>query len=349
MSPRHDTVPGAAGAVLAAVAAAGLAAQYRRHRRVLRGHGDEAIWRTGAGNLLAYRFTEPRGEAPLPGAPGPPALVFEPGMVSTAAHWSWWRRAFQEEYAVLSYDRAGYGRSSRRDRRDFTLASAVADLADLVRGVCGDRQVILVGHSLGGYLALRALEPLAGQVTGVVLLDPSHPEELRRSAAQARGAESLQAQLAMLPLSVRLGLGWMLPTPSWLSRLPEDERPIAGDQYRDRKMWAAAVREWRATYREFRGGAVLPPLTVPVALVAAHATHRQDPAHAALHTEIVAAAPDGALLLIDGVEHDELLLSESACAETAQFVRRFVTRCRPSAEGSQDRAEASGEAAVPAK
>lgn len=349
MSPRADTVPRAAGAVLAAVATAGLAAQYRRHRRVLRSRGDEATWQTGSGNLLAYRFTEAGGETPPPGAAAPPVLVFEPGMVSTAAHWSWLRRAFQEEYAVLSYDRAGYGRSRRRDRSDFTLESAVTDLADLVRGVCGHRQVVLVGHSLGGYLALRALEPLAGQVTAAVLLDPSHPEELRRSAAQARGAESLQAQLAMLPLSTRLGLGWMLPTPSWLTWLPEDERPIAGDQYRDPKMWAAAVREWRATYREFRAGAALPPLTVPVALVAASATHRRDPAHAGLHAEIVAAAPDGALLLIDGVEHDELLLSESACAETAQFVRQFVTRCRRSAEGSEDRAEASGEAAVPAQ
>ncbi len=349
MSPRSDTLPRAAGAVLAAVAAAGLAAQHRRHRRVLRGHGDEAVWETGAGNLLAHRFTEAAGAAPRPGAPEPPVLVFEPGMVSTAAHWSWLRRALGEEYAVLSYDRAGYGRSSRRDTRDFTLDSAVADLTDLVRGVCGDRRVVLVGHSLGGYLALRALEPLAGQVTAVVLLDPSHPEELRRSAAQARGAALLQDQLAMLPLSTRLGLGWMLPTPSWLSRLPEDERPVAGDQYRDRKMWAAAVREWRATYREFRGGAVLPPPTVPVALVAAGATHRRDPAHAGLHAEIVAAAPEGELLLIDGVEHDELLLSESACAQTAQFVRRFVTRCRRSAEGSEDRAETSGEAAVTAQ
>ncbi|WP_414504474.1 alpha/beta fold hydrolase [Streptomyces sp. NEAU-L66] len=349
MSTRSDTLPRAAGALLGAVAATGLATQYCRHRRVLRGHGEEEVWETSAGNLLSYRLTEahPPGSRKPPGAP---VLVCEPGMVSTAAHWSWLRRAFRAECAVLSYDRAGYGRSRRRDRNDFTLASAVADLAELVRGVCADRQVILVGHSLGGYLALRALDPLQGLVTAAVLLDPSHPEEFARSASQARGAEVLTSQLALLPLSVRLGLGWMLPAPSWVNWLPEDERSLADDQYRDWKLWSAGAREWRTTEREFRSGAHrLPPLTVPVGLVAAGRTHERDAAHAGLHAEIVAAAPQGELLVIDGVEHDELLLSAPACDQIAQFIRTFTAPCERdrherTGEGSDDCAEEADDA-----
>lgn len=337
---RNDALPRIAGGLLSAVVATGLTVQQLRHRRVLRGQGDESFFETSAGNVLAYRLTEAQlteaqpTEAQPTEAEGPdssPVLVCETGLCSTVEHWIWLRRMLGRDHAVLAYNRAGYGRSEYRLREPFSLAAAVADLRDLVRGVCPSRPVVLVGHSLGGHLALRAIEPLRDLVTGVVLLDPSHPAELLRSRVQADGANVLTSALALMPESARLGLGSLLASPPWLRWLPEDVRPLILDQFRDWKLWKATVREWRATHTEFLNhDGVLPKAGVPLRLVAAATTHARDPIHAELHRELVGTSPDGDLCLIEGARHDELVMNEQPAAQVAELIREFTIKLRTS-------------------
>lgn len=330
MSHRSDTLPGLAAGLLAATSAAGIAGQFLRHRRVLRGTGDEEFFETRAGNRLAYRFTEATRPATAPG----PVVVFETGMLSTAQHWVWLRRMLGGDHPVLSYDRAGNGRSDYRRTDPFTLGAAVADLTDLVRGVIGERPVLLVGHSLGGYLALRALESLRDIAVGVVLIDPSHPAELHRSQSQAEGAKTFTFALTLMPESARLGLGALLKPPEWVSWLPEDSRQLALDQYRDWKLWQAGQREWQATYAEFLNfDGNLPKIGVPLHLVAATRTHRKSKDQAELHAELVAAAPTGEQHFIDDAEHDELLMNERPANEVAAIIDTFATQLRTTDEG----------------
>ncbi|MBM4793763.1 alpha/beta hydrolase [Streptomyces sioyaensis] len=322
MSDRIDALPRLAGGLLGAGIAAGTVSQFLRHRRVMHGHGDEPTLETGAGNLLSYRFSEP--ERPV--APDAPVLVFETALLSTAEHWAWLETALATDHPVLSYNRAGYGPSEYRKSAPFTLGSAVADLVDLVRGVCGARPVVLTGHSLGGYLALRALRPLREAAAGAVLIDPSHPAELLRSHRQAEGARRLGPTLSLMPTSMRLGLGALLSPPQWLGRLPTDLQRLALAQYRDWKLWQAGAREWEATYGEFlHHDGILPEIGVPLRLVAATRTHERDPTQAELHQEIVAAAPHGDQFLIDDTDHDALLLDRRPACRIAELISDFVT------------------------
>ncbi|WP_314172583.1 alpha/beta hydrolase [Streptomyces winkii] len=320
---RNDALPRIAGGLLSAVVATGLTVQQLRHRRVLRGQGDESFFETSTGNVLAYQLTEAEGPD------SSPVLVCETGLASTVEHWTWLRRMLGCDHPVLAYNRAGYGRSEYRLGEPFSLAAAVADLRDLVRGVCASRPVVLVGHSLGGHLALRAIEPLRDLVTGVVLLDPSHPAELLRSRVQADGANVLTSALALMPESARLGLGSLLAAPPWLRWLPEDMRPLILDQFRDWKLWKATVREWRATHAEFLNhDGVLPKVGVPLRLVAAATTHARDPIHAELHRELVGTSPDGDLCLIEDARHDELVMNEQPAAQVAELIREFTIGLR---------------------
>ncbi|MGP3947279.1 alpha/beta hydrolase [Streptomyces sp. 7N604] len=297
---------------------------------MLRGTRDEELFETSAGNLLAYRFTgTDRQTAPLD-----PVVVFETGLLSTSEHWVWLRRALARDHPVLSYNRAGYGRSEYRRTDPFTLGAAVADLTDLVRGVAGERPVVLVGHSLGGYLIVRALESLRDIAVGAVLIDPSHPAELHRSQSQAEGARTLTFALSLMPQSIRLGLGALLPPPEWLAWLPADTRALALAQYRDRKLWQAGRREWRAAYAEFLNhDGILPKIGVPLRLVAATRTHHKDRAQAELHAELVASAPSGDQHCIDDAEHDELLLNQRPASEISALIGAFVTQLRTTDEG----------------
>lgn len=75
------------------------------------------------------------------------------------------------DLAVVRYDRRGYGRSVELGPTDL-----VGHLDDLA-GVVGDRPCILVGHSVGGVLALTAATSplLGGVVVGVVAYEAPSP------------------------------------------------------------------------------------------------------------------------------------------------------------------------------
>ena len=65
-------------------------------------------------------------------------------------------------HRVMRYDRRGYARSWPHDG-PFTIEHQVNDLVELI----GSRQVILIGHSYGGNVALSAAARLGDQVVGV--------------------------------------------------------------------------------------------------------------------------------------------------------------------------------------
>ena len=76
-------------------------------------------------------------------------------------------------HEVLRYDRRGYGRSRSADVTD--LAGHVADLIDLLETVLGGRSAALVGHSIGGVIALVAARRRPELVGSVLAYEPPTP------------------------------------------------------------------------------------------------------------------------------------------------------------------------------
>ncbi|MFE0462819.1 alpha/beta fold hydrolase [Kitasatospora sp. NPDC058965] len=325
---RHDTFPLVAAGVLGAGWAAALAAAARRRRVVERGWGDEESITTSTGSRLAFRRRAQAGE-------GRPVLVLESGLAAPAELWEWLAAALAERYTVVTYQRAGLGRSRyTRPADEFRLADAAGDLAELVKHVCGDRPAVLVGHSLGGYLAALAAERLPGHVGAVCLLDSSHPGELRRSDRQAKGEAQLTALMTQVPPSLGLGLGSLLRKPDWAAHLPGPVRAQAQAQYRDRRLWAAAHREWRAVVREFRGhDGSLPRLGVPLLVVTAGRSAQKDPVQLDLQREFAGSAASARFHVLDGADHNEILGHPQAAARVAALVAAFVAE---QVEGSGD-------------
>lgn len=315
---RDDTLPRVCGGLVGSGLGFALLAEGQRRTVVLAGRGDEQTIVTSAGNTLALRRLGPAAESPL--------IVLEGGLLSTAEHWEWIARALKQRFSTVTYSRAGYG-PSRHAGGAFRLESAVRDLAELVERVADGRPVVLVGHSLGGYLALRAAVQLGQRVVGVGLLESSHPGELQRSARQAQGQEVLTSSLALMPLSLRAGLGVLLRRPDWVDAMPEEVRALAGAQYRDPRLWASGQREWQATVREFAAFDGRPPLIdAPLLVMTAALTACNDPVQKELHDELADQAPWAERHVIAGADHETVLTHAEPARRVADLVAEFVER-----------------------
>ncbi|HET7872022.1 MAG TPA: alpha/beta fold hydrolase, partial [Terriglobales bacterium] len=130
------------------------------------------------------KFPPPGRLVPIPGAKihvqqagsGSPAIVLESGIAASSLSWCLLQPTLAEIGKTYSYDRAGFGWSVSQTH-DYSLDRIAEDLHNLLRALGVPAPYILVGHSFGGYIARAYAQRFAGELAGVVLLDPLTPEE----------------------------------------------------------------------------------------------------------------------------------------------------------------------------
>lgn len=106
-------------------------------------------------------------------ADGTPTVILEAGMGGSSLDWSLVQPAIAEHAAVLAYDRAGFGWSSRQIGR-ADAASYAADLEQLLDKLELRPPYLLVGFSYGGMIARLFASRHPGEIAGIVLADAVH-------------------------------------------------------------------------------------------------------------------------------------------------------------------------------
>jgi pimeloyl-ACP methyl ester carboxylesterase len=115
---------------------------------------------------------------------GETALVFIHCWSCDRTYWKHQLDELAADYRVVSVDLGGHGESGD-NRAEWTIASLGGDVQAVVDELGLDR-VIVIGHSMGGPVALEAARRMPGRVVGVVCADTLHdaeqrmPEELRQ-------------------------------------------------------------------------------------------------------------------------------------------------------------------------
>jgi pimeloyl-ACP methyl ester carboxylesterase len=120
------------------------------------------------------------------GPPGAPTIVFLHGTRLTRAAWAVQLEALGDEFRVIALDLPGHG---TRSGEPFTLDGAADVVAATIREQAADGRALVVGLSLGGYVAmvLAAREPAC--VRGLVLAgSTAEPIGVRSLAYRALGA-----------------------------------------------------------------------------------------------------------------------------------------------------------------
>lgn len=131
-------------------------------------------------DLVVHQWGRPRGSAP--------ALLLVHGLTDSADGWADAVHRWGGSYAIVTMDQRGHGASPRFTEEQLEAHPGevmVADALSLVEQL--DRPVI-VGHSLGGAVALEVGVRRPDLVRGLVLEDPAPlgPGEPVRSAAKGR-------------------------------------------------------------------------------------------------------------------------------------------------------------------
>jgi len=101
---------------------------------------------------------------------GSPPIVFVHGMGSSAATWAECMAQLAGSHTVLAVDLLGHGLSPvPDDPSDYTRDRALNDLDEVLDSL--GEPAVLVGHSLGGYLALAYAATRPGMALGIVVLN----------------------------------------------------------------------------------------------------------------------------------------------------------------------------------
>jgi pimeloyl-ACP methyl ester carboxylesterase len=208
---------------------------------------------------------------------------------------------------VVRYDRRGYGRSLSLGPAD-SLSQQVDDLEHVV----GDRPAVIVGHSLGGVLALALAARRPDLVQAVVAYEAPMPWTdwwpSSTAGSLAVGGAHGDPRRDGAAAAERF-MRRMIGDDRW-EQLPE----------RTRAQRLAEGPALLADLYAVRGAPPYDPAALALPIVAGHGT-RSGPHHQESAVRLAELAPAGELVVVEGADHGVHLTHP---AELARLARRAV-------------------------
>jgi len=157
-----------------------------------------------------------------------PLLVFLHGWMLSGRLWQPLLQELEPAWACWAPDLPGFGERPRPRQLQPTLASYGRWLADQAQARAAGRPLVLVGHSLGGSVALHAAPGLGDQLVGLVQIAAGGGVYQPRVFARVRQAGAAFIQLR----------------PRWLADLPALEAirsPLVADRRSARGLLACST------------------------------------------------------------------------------------------------------------
>lgn len=108
---------------------------------------------------------------------GDTAILFLHGFCGDRAYWKNQADVFAADYRIVTLDQAGHGESGKN--RKVWNTNGLADDVEAVVKDLGLKRVILVGHSMGGPVALMAAKRMPGKVVAVIGVDTLQNAEVK--------------------------------------------------------------------------------------------------------------------------------------------------------------------------
>ena len=111
-----------------------------------------------------------------------PKLVFLHGIMGQGRNWASIAKRFSRNFQCLIYDQRGHGKSFQ-PQSGFTLEDYSKDLEDLLNSLGWNEPIYLVGHSMGGRVALNFAHQNPERVKKLVIVDIGPSSDWQSMAA----------------------------------------------------------------------------------------------------------------------------------------------------------------------
>lgn len=118
------------------------------------------------------------------GESGKPGLLFIHGHNAHSHWWDFIAPAFMNDYQTVALDLSGMGDSDHRD--EYSTDTYASEITAVANQLAMPHDTIIVAHSFGGLMALRAASREPDRFKGLVLLDSGvkHPEDQKQPDVQ---------------------------------------------------------------------------------------------------------------------------------------------------------------------
>jgi pimeloyl-ACP methyl ester carboxylesterase len=263
---------------------------------------------------------------------GAPTVLLESGLGGPSIMWGRVQPKLAESVRVCSYDRDGIGRSEESGQPRAAQRFA-KDLHSVLSSAGEAGPYVLVGHSLGGMLALNFARLYPNDVAGMVLIEPTHPAQF------AEGAEQWHDHQQALPI-FRAGpylavLGWLrgalwatdklkpLPLPA-ITRA--EYIALASSYKASNAMKAEAV----ALFGLCRDSAQLPNLQDKPLLVLSGSKSLDEGFPVALREQMARLSTRGIHRIVVNASHSGIVLKPEPAAEVVAGILEVVNNVRSS-------------------
>ncbi len=190
---------------------------------------------------------------------GKVTLIIIHGMGAKAELWKEQIERFSKSFRVVALDLGGHG-SSGRSRDKWTMESfgrdvnAVAEALDI-------NNAILIGHSMGGAVALEAARVLMDRIIGIIGVDTLFP-----ALYFELSAEQITGYLAPLKVDLMAGLQELMGP--FIGKLDEEQKQMALTPYMEKD----ALLDTFENLLQWDLRPIIPDITVPVKCIIAGVT-----------------------------------------------------------------------------
>jgi pimeloyl-ACP methyl ester carboxylesterase len=241
-------------------------------------------------------------------------VVFSNGLGLPHEQWAWVCAHLPDDVAYVKYNRPGYGLSSRLPKPSRDDQFAIID--ELRDEFLGGLPVVMVGHSLGGYLAVAYVAARRDDaLSHVVVVDGTNIDDL--SASRGTTEELWVRQILLMEvLWAAVGMNVLRPHSTMRDYYAAEVRERFVAFHALPSVWVTAYREYEAAHRDPPVGKVPIPLHVVTAL-----GRIGDPtAHRESQRRLLELSEHSEHHIVEGSDHEQITANEVHAKVIANLV-----------------------------
>ncbi|HRQ42558.1 MAG TPA: alpha/beta fold hydrolase [Chloroflexota bacterium] len=260
---------------------------------------------------------------------GSPTVLLDEASIDTVSDWVWIQPEVAHTTRVCAYDRAGLGWSDLSPSAPDAVQNTAA-LHTLLQTAGIEAPYILVGHSFGGLYARAFADEYAGEVAGLVLIEPFHPDNRARlGLAETMPNAPDEGQIAVGQFLSRFGFFRLVSFAPVDAALPQQQQQelhayYTSPKYLDQvRAITGAFPALLAQVRE-TGDLADRPLTVVLGTASENWTGEMR----TMQDEITGLSVNGRQYFVEGADHLSLVHNQEHARHTAQAVLEMVELVR---------------------